>query len=695
MDEFTADPSALLPGQEEDFDPYEEVPKYWAAKESGDCWKHLLTKVDEYYSQLDQSPFSTWIARNWCYYHNLFKGMEDFSLKGGAILKMGAQGELSFLGLPHFRNLLQHIYILTTRDRPSPQCRAATPDYRSLRDCTTIDAVLEYYLRDLRAEKYLYRAAEQAVVLTAGFVGTEWDTSLGPPYMGDVRTRKEITEGDIHIRNYTILDVVRDMEVLVWEENEWVITRDWENKWNLAALFPEKRSEILNSQDPIPSEWGLYRERDRSERVSKWTFWHRPTPALPKGRRMTFVRAAWLEDGKMPDELLGKIPVFRCCPNEILLTSEGWSPGFDLAGIQEAINMIASSLTSNLDTFAVQNIWTPTTSPVRQAVLTHGLRLLQSKVKPEPLQLTANPKDGYAYLEAMIRQGETVSAINSVRRGTPEKSLDSGRALSVVEAKSIEFLSGAIQSYYQLIEDVCTCMVRILGAHQQTQKHVAIKGQFNTALQGYGPETFQAVDRVVVDAGNPLTRTLAGKLDMAEKMIDNGMIRIPEEIMNVLNTGRMEPLLQADTAQLMLIAAEKETLLAGGIAPVLKTDYHSLHMREEIALLNTPEVRVQQKLSANVLSHVLVHAAMLYLPDVIDLQSMLGYRAPQVQPGLAPAVMQQIDPQQLGASDLSQTDMGFLTALPQKPAQQPNRKGGGMGSRIAAQEPQAAARGGL
>jgi hypothetical protein len=198
-----------------------------------------------------------------------------------------------------------------------------------------------------------------------------------------------------------------------------------------------------------------------------------------------------------------------------------------------------------------------------------------------------------------------------------------------------------------------------------------------------------------VDAGNPLTRTLAGKLDMAEKMIDNGMIRIPEEIMNVLTTGRLEPLLQADTAQLMLIASEKETLLAGGIAPVLKTDYHSLHMREEIALLNTPEVRVQQKLSANVLSHVLVHAAMLYLPDVIDLQSMLGYRAPQVQPGLAPAVMQQIDPQQLGASDLSQNDMGFLTALPQKPAQQPNRKGGGMGSRIAAQEPQAAARGGL
>lgn len=692
MDELTADPFGAPPAGILDFDPYEEIKGYWAAKPSDSCWEHLLTKVDEYFSALDQSPFSGWVARNWCYYHNFFKGLDEFRLNGGAILKMGAQGELSFLGIPHFRNLLQHIYILTTRDRPNPQCRAATPDHASLRDCTTTDAVLEYYLRDLRAEKYLYRAAEQAIVLTAGFVGVEWDASLGEPYVGDVQTRREITEGDLALRNYTVFDVVRDLEITIWEENDWIIVRDWPNKWNLAALHPEKATEILNSTDPMESEWGLYRDREKSERVSRWTFYHRPTPAVPKGRRLRFTRAAWLEDGPLPEELKGKIPVYRCCPNEVLLTSDGWSPGFDLQGIQEAINMIASALTTNLDSFAVQNIWTPTTSPVRQATLTHGLRLLQSKQKPEPLQLTANPKDAYAYLEMMVRQGETVSAINSVRRGTPEKSLDSGRALSVVEAKSIEFLSGAIQSYYQLVEDVCTCMVRILGAHQRTRKHIQIQGQFNTALQEYGAETFQKVDRVVVDAGNPLTRTLAGKLDLAEKFLDKGWLRVPEEIEMVLNTGRLDPILQADTAQLLLIASEKETLLRGELAPVLKTDYHSLHMREEVALLSTPEVRQQEQLSANVLSHVLTHAAMLYLPDVIDLQSMMGYQAPQVQPGLAPAIMQQIDPAQLGATDLKPNDVGFLTTPPQTPAQQPNRKGGGMGSRIAEQEPQAVAR---
>ena len=51
---------------------------------------------------------------------------------------------------------------------------------------------------------------------------------------------------------------------------------------------------------------------------------------------------------------------------------------------------------------------------------------------------------------------ETLSGVNSVARGNPEASLQSGTALAMVQSQALQFMSGLQQSYIQLIEDVGT-----------------------------------------------------------------------------------------------------------------------------------------------------------------------------------------------------------------------------------------------
>ena len=47
---------------------------------------------------------------------------------------------------------------------------------------------------------------------------------------------------------------------------------------------------------------------------------------------------------------------------------------------------------------------------------------------------------------------ETVSGVNSVVRGNPEKSIKSGAALATIQAQAIQFMNGLQQSYIFLID---------------------------------------------------------------------------------------------------------------------------------------------------------------------------------------------------------------------------------------------------
>lgn len=634
--------------------------QYWAAKTAEDLHEELLERVDTYYHDYESNPFSTAISRNWAYYHGLFKGFEEFNILGGAIQRIGPRGERSFMGANHFRNLLQHLYILTIRDRPNPQSRANSPDNEALIDAMTVNGVLEEYLEEKRIEQYLTRSVEHCIVLTRGFVSLEWDPDAGEEKTGDMDTGRIVKTGDPLVRNPTILDVIRDTEVKSRQENQWYIVRDWPNKWDLAARHPELRQEILSqAEEPPDARWGMFHDLKKSDRIARYTFWHERTPALQMGRRVEFIRNTLLTNDAMPEEH-PRIPLFEISPNEVLLTTEGYSPGFDLQGPQEALNMAISNVLTNLDTFGIQNIFSPTGNNLSVGQLSGGLRFIQGKVAPTPLQLTANPQDAYKFMELIVQYMELLSGVNSVTRGQPEASLKSGKALSLIEAKAIQFASELLKAYYHLIEDFCTALVRMLARRIGEDTRVSrIAGRFNQNLKKhYSGATLAKVDRVRVEAGNPMLKTLAGKMEIGETFVKNGYIKAPEELMTLWTTGRWEPMFQADMATMALVNSEKDALLDGLFAPVLKSDYHSLHIREQLALLNTPAIRLDQAKAANILGHVLVHVAFLYLPDVRDLQMAQGYQVPPLSPVIPPGLLDQIPPEYQGS--LSPLDQMFL-----------------------------------
>jgi hypothetical protein len=81
-------------------------------------------------------------------------------------------------------------------------------------------------------------------------------------------------------------------------------------------------------------------------------------------------------------------------------------------------------------------------------------------------------------------------------------------------------------------------LINILKDFAKSPKTVALVGKNNRPLlKEFTGEDIDAISRVIVSVGNPLARTTAGRVEMAEQMLQMGLIKNPKQYFQLLNTG--------------------------------------------------------------------------------------------------------------------------------------------------------------
>ncbi len=607
--------------------------KYFAARPAEDCASVLMHRAQSFYQTLHANAYLEKIQRMWDFYHGQYYDNTGF---GHRISFGGQQGELVQVPVNHFRNLAQHMYTIITSSRPTMEARSINMDYKSLSQTYVANGILEYYMREKKLEVCLKKAAEMAVVLGCGFIKLEWNSTEGDIYDVDDETGKFSYQGDIVFTNLSPFDVVVDGSKETWN-NEWILTRVFQNKYNLMTKYPELAEQI----DAIPSKSDVSRYRlnmfsnDETDDIPVYEFYHKRTEAMPDGRYMLFVASdIVLFDGKLPYR---DIPVFRIVPSEIMGTPYGYTPMFDIYPIQETINSLYGTIMTNQNAFGVQNVYVPRGSDITMAALEGGMNIIEANAKPEPINLTNTPAEVFKFLEYMIQSAETISGINSVARGNPESSLRSGNALALVQSMAIQFISGLQQSYVQLIEDVGTSLINILKDFASAPRIIQIVGKNNKPyLKEFTGEDLSSISRVIVDMGNPLAKTTAGRVQMAEQLLQMHLLKTPEQYFQVINTGRLDATFQGEEAELLNIQRENERLMSGQTVVGLQTDKHQMHILEHKNVLSDPDLRTDVTLVKNVNDHIEEHLNYLRNTDPALLQLLGETPIPPAQPPMPP-----------------------------------------------------------
>lgn len=607
---------------------------YFAAREGEDTAKILLEKATDWTNILTSNGYLEKLKSCLGAYHGAYFNDSH------TISFAGEQGELAQLPVNHIRNLAQHMFVMTTASRPQMEARAANSDYKSSAQVTLANGLLDYYMREKRLERYINSAVEQSIVLGSGYVKVEWDATAGKIIEEDEELGEKIYEGDIKFTNLSPFDVVFDVN-REDSDHDWILVRTYKNKFDLAAKYPEYEEKILaldvkNGANSYSSQ--IFR-KVQSDQVEVWTMYHKRSDAMPGGRELVFLS----EEIVLSDTVLQyrRIPIFRMSPNNILGTAFGYSNLFDLLPLQEGINHLYSAIMSNNIAFATQNLFVESGANIDITNLGGGLNIIQGSKQPVPLNLLGTSPETFQFLSILEGKMEQLSGINGVTRGTPDPAanLRSGTSLALVQSMAIQFQNGLQQQYVQLIEDLGVAILEILQDNASSPRVASIVGINNKQyIVEFKGSDISDINRVIVDVGNPLARTTAGRVQMAEQM----MQMKPEEFsfqqyVQVINTGRIDGMTSKIVDQENLIQQENEALTNGKKVKAMVWDDHKEHILHHRNVLNDLDIRNDDARASVVYDHLMEHIEFARNADPAVLTVTNQATLPQPTPPPAPA----------------------------------------------------------
>lgn len=603
----------------------------------------LFTRVTSYYDAIEHNGrMALWRKAHRYYFSLNAQGAHE----AREIQRGGAEQELSLLKANHYRNLLTHLHVLVTQTRPAFECRAINTDYESKIQTELGRNILEYYVRERRLDAHYAQACEYALVYSEAYLELEWDKNAGDAVSGGSdadgnATDEIIKSGDIRVRVYDPLNVIRSVRSTQGIKQDWYILRRWESKYDLVATHPAQADEILNYSEDTPNErmfyysYGMNETKD-DDLLPVYTLYHERTPACPNGKCVKFLGPDMcLDYGDLeyPD-----LPVYPMMPQTQHGTSFGYTVGFDLLCVQEAIDMLYSTILTNQATFGVQNIWMKPGSTLIPNQLGGGLNILESMDKPEPINLTHTPPEIFNFLKGLETLGEVLSGINSVARGQPEASLKSGSALALVASQAVQFTNGLQSAHVRMQEDSATGILRMLQTKAALPRATVVAGKDNQSyMKDFSGKDLGSINRVIIDMTNPMSQTISGRIEMAKDMLQTGATA--EQYQEVINTGRLNPITDIKRKEALTITAENEALQDGRPVTALATDMHIQHIQEHKSVLGGTEERQNQDLVKRVLDHIQEHIGLLRTTDA-GLLNALGQAPiaplPSVQPPSGP-----------------------------------------------------------
>ena len=638
--------------------------KNLATLESLECVREAKQKITNFYDYVVASRLNLILWKCYDFYYTA-------GVSTASVNRTGDHSEFSKIMVSDFRNLLQHQLLLATNNRPAWDCRAINNDYKSKTQTILGNALLDYYLKEDGIEDLLVSAVEKSLYSGEGFIEVAWNIDKGDEISDD--EGNSVRTGNIDLNAYSCLEVIRDVLCEKWEKNNWIILRKEVNRYDLADAFPDYYDQIINLPSVYESlrRWyippygtdGQLNIVD-SDQVILWTLYCKPTVSCPEGRLVEFTddESFVLTDVPLPYE---EIPVHRVASANWNGSCFGYSIAFDLAPIQEAENTLFSTALTNNKAFGVQLITMEAGTDISVEELTDGLAVIerpQGTQAPQGINLTSTAPELYKLVEMFQQKQEVISGVNSVVRGDPTGALrgNSGSALALVQSQSVQFLNGLVASYNQLLENVGNSMIKRLKRFAQIPILAEIVGKNNkTLIQQFTADDLSNINRVQVQSANPITKTLAGKINLADTLLQAGIIKTSDDYLMVLQTGNLQPMIHGETSELLLISDENERISSGEVPPAVYSDNHVLHIREHNSVGSSVEARENPGIIRAMLEHCQQHIELLRNTDPQLLQ-ILGQQPLQKQGGM--------DIQQQPAQSPLQQEQPKLPNLPNLPS---------------------------
>jgi hypothetical protein len=593
-----------------------EIKRYWALSSTNDIAQEINDKMVEYRRFLYDSGYSYKLQTAYdAYYGN----------KSGAFGIETLDNGKSKIQANHLKSLIQRLHNLCTQAKLSWQTRARNSDAKSQIQADFGKGLLEYYGDSRNLNRVLKRAVETSLVMFESFIFAPWDFNAGEDIRPD-ESGRPIRQGD---QSFKVLHAFNVARPQMDTENPWYIIETTQNRYDLAAQYPEFQEQILGASMPIRDSaindylvtpFNTIDVEQDEDHVTIHYLFHPRTSAVPEGRETLVCNNTVLYDRAL---MYSKLPVVRISAGDIIDAVVGDSPNSSLISLQDGFDRLLSAVSTNNLNGAVQNIYSQDPNISLQKI-NEGMNLIKATAEPKAIAMVNSAKETYNLLTEYVNHMQLLSGVNATARGNPEESVSTAGGQALMIAQAIQFVSDLQASYAQAASELGTIIIKNLQKFASEPRLAYIGGISKKAyVKQFTSEDLADIDRVSVDLGDPMTQTIAGRWELVQQWVQMSMIKDPAKMIEFLRTGQADSLTEDQFKDSILIREENEQLKRGEVPLVLMTDLHPQHILEHKQCLSDPVARMDPQVNQAVLEHIQAHIEAYKSIDQ-DLAAILG-----------------------------------------------------------------------
>jgi hypothetical protein len=597
---------------------------YFAAAPDDELGDRLWSKFEN--SQRDvTSRAARWNA---AFLHYI--GDETEAGRTWGAVRRGDKGELAAIRINRARRNSKARQALIASGRVVWKPKASTSDAEAEVATLVSGTWLEHDYKVSGIETLWKQWIEYSEVFDHAYTYTEWDRTRGSPVPtpggtmrdGDLRTTllpPWLVSGDNSVpspedRNWHFVVLSRPKPDLVMLHTE--IQRG-----NHTAVGEEAERIIWDARadvfQPLSDRYG----EENNDNADLLVFIHRPTLLMPLGLSIGMLGADCIlwkrpligKAGAYDD--LGPHPLIRLSADEIPGTPHGWAPFYNVLANQEMLD--------GIDTVAA-TIVTGYGNPVYS--LPHGAgekieklgagnrvwRLGPGKDKPELIDRPEISETLLKYREALADDMVQDFAINDSALGQLPDSERNAQAEALAASMAVQQVAPQAASARRALMTLGELRLktmrknmqgeRLLKAVGESRRHLLEGTKFFTARQ------LEPLETVELEEGNPMEDTPQGRQAMLDFLGEHGLIKNGEDIVAVVTTGRLAPVIDPVQTENRLIEAENEMIQRGEVPKVWPTHNDVLHYRQHAE----PTLSISAGNNTKLLGAEALHSAMHY-----------------------------------------------------------------------------------
>lgn len=588
-----------------------------------------------------------WRDVNLAYTHFYGGDVEAVGANASLITPSGDQGSISEIRIPNAASMIKKVHDIVTGPELSWSTVATTTDFASESKALTARSALQYYWNDKDVSSISKLTCLSGLVFAEGALHIPWDEHAGEDSQHDAsaladdgKSATPLKTGDIAYHVIDTWDIIRDNSASSWESMTWIIVREWQNKYDVAATVedPIKKAACIKSVAdpdeycrPFPNKY-----LSDTDLIPVYYLYAKRTASLPTGRQSKFLSTGVILEDDILDQAYHKeLPVVRYAAGEYAGTPLPYTKFFACLGAQQASDSLYRDLLTNAQAVSRGIIFMEgpaDNAPVTQ--LAGGPKMInapEGTKEPKVLQLSQPMPEHFQLINKYRQEVQQIMGIDSLTANLDEADSQlSGAAMALKVSTSVQNNSNLQFRWVRFCQAVGTITLRHIQYHMKEPRRVILAGQSRSSLvtsTELSGDAVRGVDRAQVTIGPAMTQTDAGRYQLAQDMIKQGWVQTPQQFQTVMDTGRMDALTQDLSNQLLMIASENEALSKGQTVPVMLLDDHILHLKLHRAVTASLSARQDPKVVAAAQAHEDKHMEILRGMDP-GLAQALGIQQP-------------------------------------------------------------------